>query len=299
MEIKHSRRLLVLGAPNCGSLEVTRALTGSAPTPDASGSCAGLTHEWEVKTAYYKATVPLWIDEIPDVGEWKEEFLKEEAREVVQAVGGWVYVFRLGQDGKVSEDAEKTMEALQEVVETHAGYGVESVMLAVGLPPAGEGAGLEKERREDWDDAAMQFGFEFVEFAAKGSNEFGEKLGLDRLREALEANEWADAGDEDDALGLGGEGDDDFGDFGHEEAEMTAELFGLKASLLGEDEEDDRGFGDSADGEGDQKGQVDDLDKMMSKLMAVREQSADLPEAQRKRMAAKAVRELMGDDTVL
>jgi hypothetical protein len=39
---------------------------------------------------------------------------------------------------------------------------------------------------------------------------------------------------------------------------------------------------------------VDDLDKMMSKLMAVKEQSADLPEAQKKRMAAKAVRELMG-----
>lgn len=301
MEIKHSRRLLVLGAPNCGSLEVTRALTGSAPTPDASGSCAGLTHEWEVKTAYYNATVPLWIDEIPDVGEWKEEFLREEAREVVQAVGGWVYVFRLGQDGQVSEEAEKSMEALQEVIESHAGYGAESVMLAVGMPPfgGGEGAGLEKERKEDWDDAAMQHGFEFVEFAAKGVNEFGEKQGLERLKEALEANEWADAGDDEDAFGLGDEGEDDFGDFGHEEVEMTAELFGLKASLLGEDEEDDGGFEDAAGDEIDQKGQVDDLDKMMSKLMAVREQSADLPEAQRKRMAAKAVRELMGDDTVI
>jgi hypothetical protein len=68
----------------------------------------------------------------------------------------------------------------------------------------------------------------------------------------------------------------------------------LKASLLGDGEEDEDGYGDAlADTE--QKNQVDDLDKMMSKLMAVREQSADLPEAQRKRMAAKAVRELMGD----
>ena len=95
MEIKHSRRLLILGAPSCGSLEVTRALTGSAPTPDdVSGSCAGLTHEWDVRTAYYNATVPLWIDEIPDVDEWKDEFLKDEARLVVQAVGAGVYVFR-------------------------------------------------------------------------------------------------------------------------------------------------------------------------------------------------------------
>ena len=120
MDIKHSRRLLLLGAPSCGSLDLTHALTGSAPSPDASGSCAGLTHEWDVKTAYYKATVPLWIDEIPNVDEWKEEFLREEAGEVVRAVGGWVYVFRLG---GADAEVEKTMKALQEVLEAHAGYG--------------------------------------------------------------------------------------------------------------------------------------------------------------------------------
>ena len=188
MDIKNSRRLLLLGAPACGSLDLTHALTGSAPIPDASGSCAGLTHEWEVRTPYYKATVPLWIDEIPDVDEWKEEFLKEEAGEVVRAVGAWVFVFRLGgADGEV----EKTMAALQEVLEAHAGYGAESVLLAVGMPgnnATGAGAGLAKEKREEWDDVAMQYGFEFVEFGAQGVNEFGEKQGVERVREAIEAN---------------------------------------------------------------------------------------------------------------
>jgi hypothetical protein len=252
-----------------------------------------------VRTPYYSATVPLWIDEISEVEEWKAEFMREEAGEVVRAVGAWVYVFRLGDtDG----EAEKTMAALQEVLEVHAGYGVESVLLAVGMPPTNSGSGtpLTKEKREEWDDVAMQYGFEFVEFGARGVNEFGEKQGVERVREALEANEWADdeagGGDVDD-LGQGEDGSEDgFGDFGREEAEMTAELFGLKASLLGgeEEEEDADGYGDALGG-GEQKNQVDDLDKMMSKLMAVREQSADMPEAQRKRMAAKAVRELMGD----
>jgi ATPase subunit of ABC transporter with duplicated ATPase domains len=91
MDIKHARRILIVGAPGCGSLEITKALTGSSPAPHASGSCAGLTHEWDVRTAYYNAKVPLWIDEISDVQEWKEEFMKEEAGEVVQAVGAWVY----------------------------------------------------------------------------------------------------------------------------------------------------------------------------------------------------------------
>lgn len=293
MDIKHSRRLLLLGAPNCGSLDLTHALTGSAPAPDASGSCAGLTHEWDVRTPYYSATVPLWIDEISNVDEWKAEFVKEEAGEVVRAVGAWVYVFRLG--GQLADGlVEKTMAALQEVLEVHAGYGAESVLLAVGM--AAGGSVLAKEKREECDDVAMQHGFEFVEFAAQGVNEFGEKQGVERVREALEANEWADEeGDGDvDALGFEDGSEDGFGDFGREEAEMTAELFGLKASLLGDEEEDADGYGDAI-GEDAQKNQVDDLDKMMSKLMAVREQSADMPEAQRKRMAAKAVRELMGD----
>lgn len=305
MDIKHSRRLLLLGAPQCGSLDLTHALTGSAPTPDASGSCAGLTHEWDVRTTYYKATVPLWIDEISNVDEWKGEFMKEEAGEVVRAVGGWVFVFRLPATPVSDKDAEveRTMAALQEVLEAHAGYGAESVLLAVGMPSSngnGSRTALAKEKREEWDDVAMQYGFEFVEFAAQGVNEFGEKQGVERVREALEANEWADeeGGDgEEDDLGLDLDGDEDeFGDFGfgREEAEMTAELFGLKASLLGDGEEDEDGYGDAL-GDTEQKSQVDDLDKMMSKLMAVREQSADLPEAQRKRMAAKAVRELMGD----
>jgi hypothetical protein len=295
MDIKHySRRLLLLGAPASGLLDLTHALTGSSPSPDAStGSCAGLTHEWEVRTPYYTATVPVWIDEISKLEEWKEQFMKPEASEVVTAVGAWVYVFRLRKDGGFDKEVEKTMEALNEVLEAHDGaeYGEEKVLLAVGMPASGGGGGvfLRSERRAEWEDVAMGLGWEFVEFGQKGKNEFGEKQGVERVREALEAGEWEESGD-----GLAGEdGDgeeDEFGDFGREEAEMTAELFGLKASLLGEEDEDGEG-----EGYGNEKDQVDDLDKMMSKLMAVREQSADLPEAQRKRMAAKAVRELMGD----
>jgi len=223
--------------------------------------------------------------------------MKEEAGEVVQAVGAWVYAFRVGGDGSVAEEAEKTLGALQDVIEAHAGYGAESVMLVVGMPPVGkESLDLEKNKREDWDDVAMQYGFEFVEYGAKGVNEFGEKQGMDRLKEALEANEWTDvAGD---ALGSS-DADDDFGGFGREEAEMHAELFGVKFSLLEQDHDDEEGYGEAWDADhpdGNQELQVDDLDKMMSQLLAVREQSAGLPEAQRRRMAAQAVERLTGQD---
>lgn len=309
MEIKHPRRLLILGPSSSGSLDLTEALTGSSPVPHASGSCAGLTHEWAIQNAYYSATVPVWIDEVVDLDEWKTEFMKEEAGEVVRAVGAWVYVFRLEKDGRVNEEVEKALGALQEVVEAHEGFGAESVMLAVGMSlPGGKGqAGkLGKEQSEAWDDLVMQYGFEFMEFAAEGTNEFGEKQGVERVKEALEANEWG-GGDADreeglDTLGFGEDDDPEVGDFGHEEAEMTAELFGLKAALLGQDDEEAEGYGEAmgADLSADnQKRQVEDLDRMMTKLLAIRERSADLPEAQRKRMAAQAVRDLMGEDSLV
>ncbi|KAL1582057.1 hypothetical protein WHR41_09140 [Cladosporium halotolerans] len=309
MEIKHPRRLLIFGPSSSGSLDLTEALTGSSPVPHASGSCAGLTHEWAIQNAYYSATVPVWIDEVVDLDEWKTEFMKEEAGEVVRAVGAWVYVFRLEKDGRVNDEVEKALSALQEVVEAHEGFGAESVMLAVGMSlPGGKGqAGkLGKEQSEAWEDLVMQYGFEFVEFAAEGTNELGEKQGVERVKEALEANEWGggDAEREEglDTLGLGEDDDPEVGDFGHEEAEMTAELFGLKAALLGQDDEEAEGYGEAmgADLSADnQKRQVEDLDRMMTKLLAIREQSADLPEAQRKRMAAQAVRDLMGEDSLV
>ena len=119
----------------------------------------------------------------------------------------------------------------------------------------------------------------------------------------LEAGEWEGGGEAEDgelddgALGLEDDEDDDDDNFGaflgkEEKALMTAELFGVKGALArgndgaGDDEEDEV--------EGDQAGQVEGLDVMMAKLLATKERAAELPEAQRRKLAAKAVREVMG-----
>jgi hypothetical protein len=303
-------RLLLVGAPNTPISNLLEDLTGSAPAPNVLGSLAGTTHEWNVKTAYYNANVPVWIDEISNIEEWKLEFLKPEAKEVVQAVGAWVYCFRLssplmqrdGGDAEYTAEyrVEKTMQAIQAVAEEHKGYGEMNVMLAVALPLEGKDAQIlvGKEKREEMDDLCMQYGFEFVEYAAKGMNEFGEKQGFERLKEALHTNEWSGTGDEDDddELTFDSDNEPSVSGFGHEEAEMTAELFGLKASLLGNDDDEDDAETLATDLAHDRLAeQVDGLDYMMSKLLAVREQSVDLPEAQRRKVAARAVNELMSE----
>lgn len=266
-------------------------MTGTAPEPDVDGSTAGLTHEWNAETAYYKANVPIWIDEVPDFAAWKRDFLKPEAKEVVDAVGAWIYCFPRQSDGQIGSEAEEAMKSIQEVVEEHS-FGSDVVLLAVAksTKPHAKEESKNAENQDAQEDTCTEYGFEYINYSAEGKNEFGEKMGCERLKEALEANEWADDGEEEldlDELDLNTEDGED--GFGHEEAEMTAELFGMKAALGGNE---DDGAEELITPQ-QQAGGVEDLDRMLGKLLAVKEQSADLPEEQRKRMAAKAVRELM------
>lgn len=148
-------------------------------------------------------------------------------------------------------------------------------------------------------------------------NEYGERIGLARLKEALEANEWesgdadgdgelGEGGSDDDGgvgfdLGLEGADADIEGDvggvggvgFGKEAEEMQKEIWSLKDAVKrgegkgvdgGEKEEDEEEGGDD---------EVQVLESMMLKMQAVRDMGADMPEAQRRRFAAEAVRDVM------
>ncbi|KAI4736823.1 hypothetical protein E4T50_12677 [Aureobasidium sp. EXF-12298] len=255
-------------------------LTGSAPTPDPStGSLAGVTHEWTVKTPYYTAAIPIWIDEVTDIDAWKAEFLKPEAKEVVDALGAWIYCFdngkqESGDEVNISEDVEKTMKAVSEVVERACGMMWDGTRLAVDLTSSNKDKSTVVA-----EELCLDLGFEYIHIDATGKNEYGEKLGLERAGEALEANEWSAStiGDEDDEEGIGGMDD--------EQAQMNAELWGLKASLLDPDNEGDEDEGSAV--------QLESVEQMMSQLMAIKETTAGMPENERKRYAARAVDDLM------
>lgn len=74
-------------------------LTGSAPEP-VDTTTAGLLHTWKLETQYYRAELSIWIDEIADREAWRAEFVKPEAKEVVSALGAWIFCFRkpIGQE---------------------------------------------------------------------------------------------------------------------------------------------------------------------------------------------------------
>ncbi|KAL8686507.1 MAG: hypothetical protein Q9224_005428, partial [Gallowayella concinna] len=141
-------------------------------------------------------------------------------------------------------------------------------------------------------------GWQYIDSSAVGKNEFYESTGLERLKEALEAHEW-DAGDDFDAdeiddfetsLGLR-EGEEDTSSdhvsigLGREDDEV-----GLREAILPHDEVG-KGEEDTDEKEGDM--QVAELETMMMKMQAVKERGANMPEEDRKRLAAKTVREIM------
>ena len=141
-------------------------------------------------------------------------------------------------------------------------------------------------------------------------NEFGEKVGIARLKEALEANEWEsitegnDGADEYDGysaleleLGIAGEESVGKRGFSEEAEEARGEIFSLSSAIRngdteGDEEEDVDEAGDKIENEGDDD-EVQGLETMMLKLQAAKDLGADMPEVERRKFAAKAVREAM------
>lgn len=224
--------------------------------------------------------------------------MRSEAKEVVRAVGAVVYVFRRPVRDEDLDVIKQTMGALKEVVEEHWGYGWEGNMLAISMAnPIVPGLEMEV---EDWEDLCREHGFEYVDSEAKGKNEFGEFQGVERVREALEANEWEALPEEFDKEGHE-DGEEEFGEtFAAEEAEINLEWLGVKTAVNGGDGEDEDG--------------VEELDRMMKRLQAIKGMfysryfqggefgqhvildtgSAMEPE-ERKRFAARAVNDLLKD----
>ncbi|KAH7368833.1 alpha and gamma adaptin binding protein p34 [Plectosphaerella cucumerina] len=308
MDVPNPRRVLALASSDQSHIlsRVLKDLTGTAPEPTTSTSTgpslAGITHMLPLKTAYYTTSVPIWIDLVDEPAEWAETFLSPEAREVLGVLGGVAVVFPM--DGG-DEAAQKLIrEAGRVVQEGLGGWGWDGVGLGIGV---GEGTA---DAADKWEGLCGESGLEFVHVRGgekdKGKNEFGEKMGIARVLEALEANDWAQL---DDGVGESdGEAGYDDGDvldpesleFGFDKTDFE----GLKRAIWGLD--DEAGEGSAEDGkqktsdgkqEEDVLGEeeVEKLEVMMRKLQAVRDLSAGMPEEERKRLAARAVGEVMKD----
>lgn len=129
---------------------------------------------------------------------------------------------------------------------------------------------------ESWEDLCRACGgWEWIDVEARGENAFGEKVGGERLREALEANVWdgiaGGEGDEEEDIDafeaeLRLRGDDDGGlELGMREAILKRQSTGDKdADTPAEDE------GEEDDETTDKDIQVEELESMMLKMQAIK-----------------------------
>lgn len=188
MEIVHPRRILAVSRPESGLIDLVKGrsapsirsstnpdtgLTGAAPTL-ATDSIAGTTHTWPIKTNYYTASVPIWLDEISEAKVWSSEFLAPEAKEVLTALGAFVVCFRKPLDEAGLADVKILLENVAEVVKEGCGYSWDGVCLAVAMPQSSTPY-LEKSF-DEWEELCQDHGFEFVDFESKGRNEYSGKL---------------------------------------------------------------------------------------------------------------------------
>ncbi|KAJ6440059.1 alpha and gamma adaptin binding protein p34 [Purpureocillium lavendulum] len=293
----------------------TSVATSVSAASTASEATAGAQRKTGAPSPYGSASAS------PDTAQQVKELIHHVGRVLGEGLGGWEW------DGV-------------------------RIAVGVGGPPATvPDDGFHDDAADEWDELCAEAGMEFVHVPAwsassaasarSGRNEFGEKTGMARVREALEANDWEGAGGGEDEFGAfegsrrSAEDDDDGAeaheldpeslDFGFDRADFE----GLKRAIWSagrEHGEDDDGAGDAADGrtqtraaqtgraeprpgedavdnaaddrDAHEQEALDDddvakVERMMRKLQAAREAGETMGDAQRRRMAAKAVAEVM------
>ncbi|KAI0445146.1 hypothetical protein F4803DRAFT_509542 [Xylaria telfairii] len=322
MTIKNPRRILAVSSADSVHhlARAMKDLTGKTPE-QTSTTLAGASHNLSLKTKYFTVEVPIWLDLISSPSEWSASFLSTEAKEVLEVLGAVIVVFPLplhsdSEEGKASKDLIQHVGKVIKEGLDRLGWDGAALCLGVG----------EIDDVDVWDACCIESELEFVQVRSqvtRSRNEFGELTGIHRALEALEVVDWENSGTgdlESDSEDIFAElesrkahdepsKDEDGIDLDPEELDFgfdREDFEGLKRAIWSAEEDDDgEDFmnGDSsteskkkAEGtEGESLGDEDiqNMERMMAKLQAVRDTNAGLPEEQRKRAAAKAVAEVM------
>ena len=285
-------------------------LTGSAPSAEqtSTGFAGYTTHApLQLHTKYYNASIGIWCDEVGD--EWKATMTDaaEEAREVRSALGGIAFVLDVRDIGN-KNDISKAMDVLEQVEEIRVmcedeGDGREVVGVAVLV---GDGAEerldeVEEELREGrglfgWDVVALEDNTEPAE-QQDSRNKYGEKTGIERVKEVLEAVPWTTYANDEEADFLNSDNDADWTT--SEQKELDKEMIGLKMDLHNGEEPagaEEEAFGEDEWPElqgGSEDVKVEQLQGLMERLIATREAASALSGAEKQKFARREVERIM------
>jgi hypothetical protein len=274
----------------------------------------------------------------PSLSTWRTAMLSEPAREAREAIGGILLALPLpltfpshtsaspSKRGPL-QDYLEIVEAVNELRELIEGenYGREvPAMVLVMATGKGVGEGDLDATTEKLEAVMLEerglLGWDFVGWDGKvgeGSvtvggpdglrNAYGERIGIDRVKELLEAVNWS-------APGGGLKGDDlDLGFLSSDEEggapgvdgikrqgqELEREMMGLKLATMNQEyseEDEEERYVPSQDTEGEDI-KIDQLPGLLERVVAIREAGAEMSKADRERFAKREVERIMKDLT--
>ncbi|EEQ90689.2 hypothetical protein RJZ56_005978 [Blastomyces dermatitidis] len=154
-----------------------------------------------------------------------------------------------------------------------------------------------------WEDELSEMGHFELEVVAwdpqdEGNgderNNFGELQGMPRIREVLRTNEWTSCSQGDLSTDFLLDSDGETG-FDKEASELEREMFDLRLAI--EKGGDELGTGEPGPKNEDEEDelQVERMDGLMLRMQAIKDMAAELPEAERKAFAVKAINDIMKD----
>jgi hypothetical protein len=270
---------------------------------------------------------------------WRTTMLSEPAREVREAIGGILLALPLPltfpshasasplKPGP-SQDYLEIVEAVNELRELieEENYGREvPAMVLVMATGKGVGEGDLDATTEKLEAVMLEerglLGWDFVGWdgevgeggvTAGGPeglrNAYGERIGIDRVKELLEAVDWSAPGGgvKKDDLDLGFLSSDEEGGapgvdgIKRQGQELEREMMGLKLAMVnqesGEEEDEEERYVPSQDTEGEDV-KIDQLPGLLERVVAIREAGAEMSKADRERFAKREVERIMKDLT--
>ncbi|EDN03445.1 adaptin binding protein domain, membrane trafficking protein [Histoplasma capsulatum] len=154
-----------------------------------------------------------------------------------------------------------------------------------------------------WEDELTEMGhfeLEVVAWDPKAElkedkrNVYGEFQGMARVKEVLQTNEWASIRQGDLSTDFLLDSDEDFG-FDNEASELEREMLGLKLAIEKGADETGAGEPDLKSHDEEDELHVEKIDGLMLRMKAIKDMAAELPEAERRAFAVKAINDIMKD----
>lgn len=265
----------------------------------------------------------------PTLAEWREQMLSPAASDVRAVIGGIILLLPISSPPSSSllESYAALVEAIQALRDAleDEGYGREVASIVVFQSTS------TRVRQDKLNEAMDQFeercltdrgflGWDYVawdgevhpqesdEAAKETRNEYGEKTGIHRVIEVLEGVQWsapANFSHHDGELDIGGldiEGDEEAGSFGNMVAsnsfpgldhDLQREMMELSFSLGNQQGTDPEHTHASRDVPEDEDIQVEQLPRLMERILAIREAGSELPKVEKEQFAQREVARIM------